>query len=501
MVRQRSVLIARLILGCVVGLSCHASPTRAQTEPTPGDASPAIETSPYRIKVMLAADADARFNATRRERLIHDWLENVGRFVGPPWRLEIVAEDQARPWVLGRGLDLVDSSALESLSAEVEKVWLIRIGGAGSAVILTGREYDTTVRRLGTLLRREVAVPLDLPRELLRFAMDLFAPLAVIGERFGKEAVLSVRGSALSPATEEGRVVRVGTVFQPFRVAPRNDGPAIIREIPYTYLRVESLEGGSTRCAFLSMFSDPFTGRVVQRTQLLALGTRPGSRPTSLRFLTLPDRAPAAGYALTARSVPDGLPREVGLTDREGRITLPPGLADGLTVFRLVAGGDEPMREFPLMPGVQEGELVVPPFDPRPLTVALESRLETLRDEVIDLVAVRARLEARLKARFEGEDWAGAEEALREFAALPPRESLADALTRLKDEATRKQAETKTAILTKTAQARVAELQGLIERYLDDDVFRGFADALDKLKTDKDKDAPPKAAASKPKAP
>ena len=50
-------------------------------------------------------------------------------------------------------------------------------------------------------------------------------------------------------------------------------------------------------------------------------------------------------------------------------------------------------------------------------------------------VAVRARLEARLKARVDGEDWAGAEEALKEFQRLPARETFAAQLARLKDDA------------------------------------------------------------------
>ena len=78
------------------------------------------------------------------------------------------------------------------------------------------------------------------------------------------------------------------------------------------------------------------------------------------------------------------------------------------------------MIEFPFMPGDSDEERTVPPFDPKPLAVALETQLDSLRDAVIDLVAVRARLEARLKARFDGEDWAGAGETLAEFRKLPP---------------------------------------------------------------------------------
>ena len=68
--------------------------------------------------------------------------------------------------------------------------------------------------------------------------------------------------------------------------------------------------------------------------------------------------------------------------------------------------------------GADEQEISI---DPLPLTVALETQIDALRDEVIDLVAIRARLESRMKARLDGEDWKGLEDAVKEFSKLPPR--------------------------------------------------------------------------------
>ena len=134
------------------------------------------------------------------------------------------------------------------------------------------------------------------------------------------------------------------------------------------------------------------------------------------------------------------------------------------------------------MTGATSVERDVPPFDPKPLAVSLETRLDSLRDEVIDLVAVRARLEARLKARFDGEDWDGAEAILKEITTLPSRDKLAEQVTKLKENASRQQVEKKTPILTRTAQAKFSDLQALIERYLDDDLIRGYVDALSKVR-------------------
>lgn len=441
-----------------------------------------IEQQPYRIKAVVSLDPSTRFDYRRRELLLINWLTFIHRFVGAPWQVEI---DQS---TASEALTL----ALESLTAEdvleahpdleVEKLWLIRLQASGSGFVLTGREFDVTTGRLGSMQRRSTPYARDLVRSLFLFAIDLFSPYAQIGERFGKDVFLSIRGAALPAASPIGQIVRTGAIFQPLRVVPQKEKRPIVRDITYTFLRVEEPQSTGARCSVVSVYSDPFTKRVVQKTSLAALGIKPGKSPTRLRFLTLPHRAPAAGYVLTARRFPEGNPRELGTTDREGRITLEPGISEGLLIIRLLAGSSEPMIEFPLMPGESADERTIPPFNPKPRAVALETQLDSLRDEIIDLVAIRARLEARIKARFDGEDWPGAEEALKEYQSLMPRDLLSQRLNKLKDEATKQQVLTKTPILTKTAQAQISELQNLLDRYLDDEAFKGYSDALVQIK-------------------
>src|SRR5262249_21930594 len=152
------------------------------------------------------------------------------------------------------------------------------------------------------------------------------------------------------------------------------------------------------------------------------------------RYVSGPDKAPAAGYSLTARTVPDGPPHEVGMTDREGHIALNPGFADGLVIFRLLAGNIEPLDEFPCMPGETVEERTIS-IDPHERTVALETALNSLRDEVVDQVAVRARLEQRLKARADAEKWDEVAELMQEFRKLQPRSEYVERLSKLRDDA------------------------------------------------------------------
>jgi hypothetical protein len=469
----------RLVSACVgVLLILAASPLiRAADRPAPASSGP-IDRLPYRISVHLVIEPETRIDTRGRARLVGDWQALVRRFVGAPWDLSI-AEDEGPLSALPAG-----SLTAEEFAGSAEgfdKVWVIRVGREGPGFVLEGREYDSATRRLGPLQRRAVPVIMDLPRSLLEFAKEVFSPSANIGDQSGGGVSITVRGASLEPASGFGTVVEVGTIFQPLRMVTPAQGPARVLDVPFTYLRVEALNGPTARCAIVSALRDPLTKRIATRNTLVALGLKPGRTPTRFRFVTRPDKAPAAGYVLTARDLPDGPPREVGTTDREGRVTLAPGFADNLVVFRLLAGQIEPMVEFPAMPGETDVERTIP-FEPRPQTMTLEAQLDSLRDAIIDLVAVRARLEARLKARADGEDWAGLEETLKEFQRLPGRETFANRLTQLKDDAAAQQARTKSAILTKTAQAQLAEVQALVDRYLDDELFRAYADALEKAK-------------------
>jgi hypothetical protein len=482
-VRQGSLVILCLLLtvlrsGSAIGQLADAVGAIPTPIPTPAPApATGVDRLPYRIAAHVAIDLDSRIDAAGRDRLLGAWRAQVVRFVGAPWDLTVVADDRA---VAGLDLETVEPVALASLSADFDKVWLIRVRRERAGWALAGRELDTATGRLGPTYRRPAPLTADLPRSLLMLSESVFRPSAVIGEPAGGGVALTVRAASLRPATPFGQVVKVGTVFRPIRIVTLPDDGRRVLDIPFTYLRIESLDGPQAHCAIHSSLRDPLTRRIAQKNTVVALGSKPGPYPTRLRFLARPDKAPAAGYRLYLRPLPDGVEREVGTTDRDGRIALAAaaGAAEGRLALRLLGGSVEPLVEFPLMPGESSDERTLPPIDTKDATIALETQLDTLRDAVIDLVAVRARLEARLKARLEGEDWAGMEAALNEYSGLAPKDTFARRLASLRESAERQQARTKSAILTRTAQAQFAEIDGLLARYLDDDAFRAYADAL-----------------------
>jgi hypothetical protein len=463
------------------------SPAPASEPPRPAStAAEPIERQPYRIVFHFACHPSSRIDAARRAELVRDWQVMVRRFVGTPWIVSVAPPSNPVLELDLQGLEKstpAQAAAFEKAvnASSFDKVWVVHADRteSGPGVVFSGREYDTATRRLGPLQRRTVQVLADAPRALLQFTLDLFSPTALISGEEGGRALLTVRGSSIEPASPIGRVVEPGTVFQPLRLISAKDGRIIVKIIPWTYLRVESVDGPVARCAIVSGLNDPLTRRMLQPNTLAAVGIKPGNSPLPLRFITSKDKTPGAGYTLTARTVPNGAIREVGMTDRAGRIVLKPGFADGLVILRLLAGNIEPVREFPIMPGESSEERTIS-FEPKYQSVALEVEVDTLRDEVVDLIALRARLEARMKARLEGEDWVGLEDAIKEFNRLTPRDEYVKKLAEIKERATKQQIENKVAILTKNAQAQINDLQAMIDRYLDDEAIKAYREAHDK---------------------
>ena len=471
---------ACLLLLCLCAeLTVLVAPRASAQQPAPAAAhSPAAESidrRPYRISLHIGFDPSARIDGAKRADLIREWQVLARRFIGAPWVVTIA--DASSP-LTNFELDSLAPDAFASV-ATFDKVWVVRVArsDASPGIVFSGREYDTATQRLGPLQLRLVPALPDAPRAMLQFTRDLFNPTATISGQEGGRALLTVQGAMIAPASPLGAVVEKGTVFQPLRLVSMPDGKVQIAWIKHTYLQVESVEGTVARCAIISALGDPFSKRVPRPFSFAAVGLKAGNSPITLRFVTRPDTAPAAGYTLTARLVPDGQPRELGMTDRAGRIVLKPGFASGLVILRLLAGSVEPMLELPIMPGESIEQRPIS-FEPRLLTVALETQLDSLRDEVVDLVALRARLESRMKARLEGNDWSGLEAELKEVARLVPRDQFAQRLTQLKDDAAHRQAQDKTAILTKTAQAQISDLQSMIDRYLDDESITAYAEAL-----------------------
>ncbi|MDB5351105.1 MAG: hypothetical protein JWN86_2352 [Planctomycetota bacterium] len=457
-----------------------------------------IEKRPYKIRAWLAVDPRARVDHRGREIMVAGWKVMVSRFVGAPWSLEIAEGDGP---LATNELNEVTQEMVIPQAKGYDKAWLFKVEpDAGGGLSISGREFDAATAKIGLLCRRRASVPGDAPRALLQLALDVFAASAEIGDPAGSSQKIRIQGAMLPAANPIGQVAIVGSIFRPTRVFYKPDGGIqLIDVIRKTYLRVESLEAGVATCAINSAIGNPFTNKVRGKFKMVAVGLKPASIPTRLRFLSMkPEQRPLAGYDLVARPAPDGSPRHVGTTDRDGRIVLDPGFSDGLVILRLMAAGIEPLVQFPIMPGEQVEEMTIDGIDTLPTTVTCESELYALQAEIVDLVVTRHRLETRLKSRVASENWDDVKLLLDDFKKLPPRANFETQLTKLDTDLSKQaQANRRQRIRTGTAQSLLKDTKSLIDQYLDDEDFaqyeRGLAEHDQAAKTKGPLKALPKA--------
>ncbi len=451
-------------------------PTAPKTAEKPK--GPPIDTKPYKIRAWVTLAPGAPMDGRGRALMIEQWKAMIGRFVGAPWQLEV--SEGPGPMVAGALQDLTPAQ-VAPMTTGYDKAWLMEVqplpGSHG--VMLAGREFDQATGLLSLVFTEPARVLDDAGRILFVLSLNMFSPTAEIGLQQAGGAFIRVQGSSLPVADPVGRVVGPGSVFRVARVHYNADGSIHqVNQIPRTYMQVDSMKGADAYCLIISRLRDPLTKLVRGRYKVFAVGVKPTSLPTRLRFVTgPPENRPAAGYTLQARPAPNGLPRLVGTTDREGRVVLPPRFAQGLTILKLLAAGIEPLDEIPIMPGERVEELPVMLPTTKPDTVSLESQLLAIRDAILDQAASRARLEALIKPRAEAENWDEVRMLLDEYNKMPKRSVYQEQLKAMEEAARKKQTETKMPIITRTALNLLREVGALVERYLDDGMFAGYEEA------------------------
>lgn len=476
LVRPRSLVTAATSSLVALSLLATAAPAQPpQTAPAATAAAlPPLELRPYQVRVLVAADPSLRLDDDAQARLLAAWRDLVGRFVGSPWRLET---QPAQGPLADADLDALAPSDLLPYAEGCDQLWYLRIGPREPAGFeLTARCLDTVTSQLGPVRARTATHEMDAARQLLALSLQLFTPRAEIGAGEVGQIRITVQGASLGAASPLGQVVAKGSAFVPVRIFRKPDGSVLkIAPIGWTYLIVDAVEGSTARCSIISSLRDPLTRRVIGKHDLVALGVRPAARPLHFRFETRPPNArPAAGYRLTVRKVPDGSPHTVGMTDRDGRITVPPDpLLDGPMLVRLLAGEAEPLVEFPVMPGETDAERTVR-IDPLSDAVAFEARLNSLEDQVVDQVAQRSRLQSLLESRVQGNAWDDVRALLDEYRKLPAKQKFLDQLAALREAAQKSQQDRKIPVITRTAQAQLTETETLISNYLDDEIFQAY---------------------------
>jgi hypothetical protein len=367
------------------------------------------ELTPYRIRVLLAVAAKPELTERLVEHVRAVVTERADSSIGSSWDLYVESAPSALQTPMLASLDAMTFESLppELLDGGDDKAILLAIDFRNGDYVVGARDFDLRCRLNTAAVFRRVADRATLGDEAFRAVAAAFAPLAQIESDPDKQDKarfkLRLRAAALPLADPTLTAVRPGDVFRgAIRFNDRDGKLRKLMPLDWTFLTVQEVNGSELAVNLHTGLRSPLSGRRRGRAEQLALLTRPpgGSTQLQLRSRALPGKPgssrPLAGYEIYSHPADSPTTTLLGRTDGRGELTVPAD-ASPLRVL-LVKHGGETMARLPIMPGLLPfAHAEVPDDDAR---LAAEGQVTGLQENLIELVANRAVLMVRIRARM-----------------------------------------------------------------------------------------------------
>ena len=389
------------------------------------------ELTPYRIRLIVAAEPTATLNPELTAKLQTSLLERIETVVGVRWEVEPA---EPSPRLRHRMTDDLESVQFEDLPKDVtkfDKVFLVAIVPKTSGHEVVARELDVRTRVFSPVVRRPVWQPAKLRDVVFESLLDIFTPLARVAKTVQKEVTLRLRAAGLPPRDPSLRRIQKGDVFQPLMVYSDRQGNFRKRiDIPWTFLVVEQYDDKGILCKLLSAMTSPMSGRRRGRVEALALAVRPSGGTTRLVIKGRVEPKPLlADYRINERELDSPKTTFVGRTDVDGAIEIGPGERPVRLLY--VRSGKVDLAKLPVVPGLYP-ELTAEIRDDDQRLEA-EGFISAMQLNLIDLVMRRKILIQRCENCLQAGEIDKAQKIVEELQGLPTQGSMLRELKNAQD--------------------------------------------------------------------
>ncbi|MFO1020627.1 MAG: hypothetical protein U0903_08020 [Planctomycetales bacterium] len=465
------------------------TPDTAEKKDSPPPEKPIPpELRPYRVLVRLMVKGDSRISSERSVREFGDEIhEALKRLWGECWQITTVLETKIQPFEL---------DALESVSPEwllknsppepYDKQFLVLIAPQGGLWQVAAREWDVASQRLTPVTVRDSLELRDLQDASARLMSELFHPLLVIEDVDKTTIYIRPRGGVFPPADPDLKLFEPKSYWLPFYHTKFTTDEGTTREqaqmIPWTYLQLESFPNPKHRegtCKLITGLRNPVAPSRGPLSESLAIAVDPPGTSTRVTLLSRDQyKRPLAGMEV------DLLPDEktvsrTFLTDRAGSISLKFDPKNPLIWFR-ARSGTQRLAQLPLLPGaVDQVSLELPRDDIR---LETEAKLALIQAQLMETVAKRSVLMARIKRVSNQSDWKTVDQMLKELQALPKAETVIPELVAIRATAITTAQKQKDKIAARRIEKMCDETRELVDHYLQDDKVKQMIEELDQLR-------------------
>lgn len=382
-------------------------------------------TAPYRVRAMLAVDDGRRPQPGLESAVARHIAQRVDATLTPLWSFELAPA--ADPATRSFCLDPTAAPSFwdkdqppDELDPYDKLLWLgVEVTPIGYE--LRCREFDALTRRWGPPHERAVQQAAFVAEACYQLLKDSFSALALIEPVEGddKQVRLAFKGWALPQRGDGDLFVSPGAALQPLIRRTDRSGRLVengVQPVPWTLLSAAEPKDGAWMAVVHSGMRRPFGARRGALMQQLAIALNYAPGPTRVRFHGRTDVAEGlAGYEVF-RAQDDGASELIGVTDRDGAITIPPG--DGNITTVLLRSDGQMLAKLPVATGA--AETLEAPIADNASRLRAQAEARVVREELIDVVARRAILMARVRAMLkEGGRQADAVKIMAELDALP----------------------------------------------------------------------------------
>ncbi len=384
--------------------------------------------SPYRVQVHLAVDDSQTPQPELADRLAENLQQQIRATLYPLWTTKIaIANGQEKSRLLTHLHRLSEQSIPEETLAGSDKQIFVTLVATPLGFSLQSREFDCTTGRWGTVQQRQVRQSWMLTSQCFDLVCQTFSPLATIrsltdeGKRNEKEVLLRFRGSDLPQQTDLSFLYIPGQAYQPLMVRTNSTGefkPDSIREIPWTYITIGQRNEEGWQGNVHTGTRRPFGVRRRGRIEHLALALRQPAGATQVRFYARHDRTQGlSGYEVFRREPTVTESQPMGHTNSLGSIEITSGQHKVTLLFLRSEG--QLLAKVPVVPGAKS--MIEVPIADDTARLRAHASLTSLTERLIDTVAQRNILVARIRDRIQNEKIDEAQEMFTELDNLPGR--------------------------------------------------------------------------------
>lgn len=459
----------------------------------------AMESRPYRVRVLIADDA-AELPALRREV-----DQALSRSVGLLWQADI---EELAGLVRRDGDVLARWTTAEvqqrCVDEDVDFWFLVTVHNQGARREIAVRAWQPRFEWVSPVQRASFFEPRETAAEIVKTCWRLFRPQVLI-EHVDQNAVrLRIPAGDLQPADPAYQLFQPGDCLIPWMLYyDKNQTIKRRQELPWTYVRLDDIQGPLATGTVQSGLRTPLAGKTRGRIDKVAVASRPVYPHTRLQIgvQNQPSRV-LAGYPLELRpKLPEPKPDDAAeqkaddaeaeppvkedvrklLTDRLGEATLTP-VAEHKMTWVYIYSGELLLARVPFVPGSLPFMRLEVPDDSVRLQV--EGELQVLQSELINFVAERNTLIAAVRGASKKGDWLRVSLLRKQLDELPPKQIFLSKLAGIRVPAVNAAKANK----DRNGQVRVERLckdvAELVDRYLDPEKLRLITDEIDQLVKD-----------------